>query len=64
MDITKLNEIAEKLESKYLPESAKGNEEAKDILTITQAYRILSVKAGAANESSGSLLSEGGNNEH
>ena len=71
MNITKLNDIAEKLESKYLPESAKGNEEAKEILAITQAYRILSVKAETTNENSGlhlqrvsgSLLSEGGNNE-
>ena len=53
MDYKKLDEIAEKLESKYLPESAKGNEEAKEILAITQAYRIMSVKAGTSNEGSG-----------
>ena len=40
MDTKKLNEIAEKLEKKYIPESAKGNEEAKEILALIQHYRV------------------------
>ena len=43
MDYEKLDEVAAKLEMKYIPESAKGNLEAKEILAITQAYRILRV---------------------
>lgn len=45
MDYKKIDKIAEKLEAKYLPESAKGNEEAKEILAITQAYRILRINS-------------------
>ena len=44
MDYEKLDEVATKLESKYIPESAKGNLEAKKILAITQAYRILRIE--------------------
>lgn len=44
MDLDKLNEIAEKLEQKYIPESAKGSEEAKEILALVQYYRINSIK--------------------
>lgn len=44
MDYKKLDEVAEKLESKFIPESAKGNLEAKEILAIIQAYRILRIK--------------------
>ena len=44
MDYEKLDEVAAKLESKYIPESAKGNLEAKEILAITQAYRVLRIK--------------------
>jgi hypothetical protein len=69
MDYKKLDEVAAKLERKYIPESAKGNLEAKEILAITQAYRIMSVKANSSNENSGlhlqnvtgSVLREGGN---
>jgi hypothetical protein len=34
---------------KYIPESAKGNVEAKEILAITQAYRILRIQADKQN---------------
>lgn len=44
MDYKKLDEIATKLEKKYLPESAKGNQEAKEILAFTQFYRIAKIK--------------------
>jgi len=44
MDYKKLDEVVSKLESKFIPESAKGNLEAKEILAITQAYRILRIK--------------------
>lgn len=43
MNYEKLDEVASKLESKYIPESAKGNLEAKEILAITQAYRIMRI---------------------
>lgn len=35
-----LDSIVNKLEQKYIPESAKGNEEAKEILALTQHYRV------------------------
>lgn len=44
MDFNKLNEIAEKLIKKHLPESAKGNEESKEILAFIQYYKIHSIK--------------------
>lgn len=49
MDYEKLDEVASKLESKYIPESTKGNVEAKEILAITQAYRILRIQADKQN---------------
>ena len=44
MDYEKLDEVAAKLENKYIPESVKGSIEAKEVLAITQAYRIFRIK--------------------
>ena len=40
MDYKKLDEIAEKLEMKHIAGSAKDVQESKEILTMTQFYRI------------------------
>ena len=45
MDYKKLDEVVSKLESKFIPESAKASIEAKEILAVTQAYRILKTDA-------------------
>ncbi len=39
-----LDKVATKLEKKYLPLSAKNDEEAKEILAFTQFYRIAKAK--------------------
>ena len=43
-DYEKLDKVAEKLELKYLPLSAKNDKEAKEILAFTQFYRIAKAK--------------------
>ena len=53
MDYEKLDEIAGKLEDKFIPESAKGNLEAKEILSFTSFYRIERAKAESKNENGG-----------
>ncbi len=44
MNYEQIDKVVEKLENKYIPESAKGNVEAKEVLAVTQAYRILRIK--------------------
>lgn len=64
MDYKKLDEIVEKLESKFIPESAKGNLEAKEILAITQAYRVLRVKLDRENKEYPKSFCECPKNDH
>lgn len=53
MDNKRLNEIAERLEAQHLPESAKGNQESRDILALVQNYRITSAGENDSNKQSG-----------
>jgi hypothetical protein len=50
MDYKKLTEIAEKLEEKHIVGSAKGIQESKEILAMTQYYRVHSANIETVEE--------------
>jgi hypothetical protein len=56
-DYEKMDKVAAKLGNKYIPLSAKNDQEAKEILAFTQFYRIAKAKILKAT-TDGSLKKE------